>query len=146
MINHSSILPSTTHTSRWNHHRRTTTTARSALSKPNSKNHSRRGLTSRTMTSSRETRPPQSRKIYLLSLKIYHTRRELSSQLVSFNKFNLSNFVWWLSTPHDTPRDRVSFCDQLKHASGRVSSHYLAIGFLRSIREFCKEILGGPIL
>lgn len=100
-------------------------------------NRSPKDLTCQVMTSRREIRPP-------LSRKIYRTRSESSYQLVSFNKFNLSNVVWELSTLSDTPRDRVSFADQLKHASGlvspfllndRVSENYLRF-FHREIREF----------
>lgn len=116
MINHYLIHLSTTRTSHWNQHTRAMaiTTIRSALLRPNSKNHLRRDLTCPIMISSRETRPP-------LSRKIYHTRSESSFQLVSFNKFKLSNFVWEHSTLQDTPKDRVSFWDQLKHASGCIT-------------------------
>lgn len=93
-------------------------TARSDHWRPNSMSHSPRDLTSRAMTSWKETRPPLSHKICL-------TRNESSYQLVSFNKFKLSNFVWELSRHlWVTPKGS---CVVLRSAETRFGSGYLAL-------------------
>lgn len=121
MINHFLILRSTIPTSRRNQRTKAMeiTSARSGLLKQSSRNHSRSDPTSRAMISSRETRPP-------LSRKISHTRNELSFQLVSLTNSNCQ--ILSKSSRHFTthPRDRVSLWDQLKHSSARVTLYLLA--------------------